>query len=127
MPHILELVDTSSDIKTSLQNFNTDALAHRDRVKTILASTRYWVHSDNSFGPAKFVGFREMDFDTYETALAAEMDGDDFDGHRTGVAIEEALGVEFVQRPEPDSTLEAWGVGDSKRLGISRGASGSGR
>jgi 5-methylcytosine-specific restriction enzyme A len=111
MPHTLELVNSASDIKTSLQTFNTDALAHRDRVKNILATIRYWVHSENSFGPAKFVGFRDMDFDTYETALSGEQSGDDFDGHRTRVAIEETLGVEFVRRPELDSMLEEWAAG----------------
>jgi hypothetical protein len=111
-PNVLELVQTAPQILESVEHFNAGAPANLARARRLLSGTTYWVYvpDTNTFGPGKFVGFQGMNFETYDAALKGKVDDDTvFDGHRTRVAIEAAVGGQFADRPELASKLEAWG------------------
>jgi hypothetical protein len=98
----LTFVDSHQDIQHSLHIFNQDAPEHADLAVDLLRRTLYWVYdpSTATFGPSKFVGFKNMNFAMYATARSGHRTGDRFDGHATRKAIEKVLGAY-----EPYSTL----------------------
>jgi hypothetical protein len=111
-PVVLGTVTDSGEIGSSLVSFNRQAGANRDRARTILRQTTYWVFHPSSgmFGPGKFVGYAGMDFDGYERANAGNSEGARFDGHVSKEAIEYALSAVFGPGPELHKPLLQWGT-----------------
>jgi len=89
----LETVRTSGEIRDNIRRFNRELTANVERVEVLVRQTTYWVvdTDEETFGPSKFVGFRSMTFDRYESALAGRSTGAQFDGGVTHRAIEAVL------------------------------------
>lgn len=111
-PVRLVKVGTVDELAENLARFQRGARRHRARTRRIFARTEYWVRDENSgaFGPGKFLGYRGMDFATYEQAHAGNYRGK-FNGGTARLNIQEALGGATFA---PDAVLEAecraWGV-----------------
>lgn len=104
---------TKKDILESLHNFNQEAKLsmNRERFKLIFrhGSGRYWVYdpSSNSFGPSKFVEFKNMHFETYDSALATTPDKA-FYGGVAWKKIAKILGKSFEPNEFLAERLEDW-------------------
>jgi Protein NO VEIN, C-terminal/EVE domain len=111
MPVELVFATTSDEVRRSLIRFNSEAKKFPARALSLLHQTTYWVYDDDSdsFGPAKFVGFDDMSFASYEEAVNGRHTGAPFDGFATRRAIESALGTLFSPDEKLRSKLKAWG------------------
>ncbi|HUU98866.1 MAG TPA: hypothetical protein VM487_24300 [Phycisphaerae bacterium] len=105
------LAKSITEIRGSVNVFNAEARANPDCVRSLLSLSRYWVYDpiQDMFAPAKFAGFASMDFQMYLGSRRDEVPGDKFDGHLTRIAVEEALGVAFVDDPSLRARLADWG------------------
>ena len=100
----LMLAGNEPDIYLSLVTFNREAKRYLSRSINLITTTSFWVYSPelHAFGPGKFVGFKDMDFELYENApVISKSSGVRFDGHITKVKIEEILERTF----KPDDIL----------------------
>jgi hypothetical protein len=111
-PVLLRTVTDAHEVGTSLANFNRQASVNPDRARSVLRQTTYWVFHPNTgmFGPGKFVGYADMDFEGYERANAGHSEGARFDGHVSKEAVEYALSAEFGPDPELHEPLRRWGT-----------------
>src|SRR5262249_1594943 len=111
-PVLLRTVTDAEEVGTSLANFNRQAGGNPDRARTVLRQTTYWgvPPSSGMFGPGKFVGYADMDFEGYERANAGNSKGAPFDGHVTKEAVEYALSAELRPDPELHELLRRWGT-----------------
>jgi hypothetical protein len=90
----LEHVDDRQDILRSLNTFNEEAGKHSDLARSLLVTTSYWVYdpAQKRFGPSKFVGFKDMDFERYAAARKGWSTRVRFHGRRVWKANERVLG-----------------------------------
>jgi putative restriction endonuclease len=104
-------VSTTNQITDNVTTFNQLAGSNAVRLRSLLAQTTYWVSliPTGIFGPSKFVGFRDMDFDKYEVASGGAFTGSGFNGAVTREAIEETLGSAYSPDSELSSRLLSWG------------------
>jgi len=81
----LEFVEAEDDVRESLWTFNEFASDYENRARRLVRDTEYWVHDPvrDLFGPAKFVGYKQMGFPFYEAAHNGIVEGAPFDGYRT--------------------------------------------
>lgn len=89
-------VATKEEIRNSLRTFNKDIRVRAenlDLARKLFVETTYWVYDpiSENWGPSKFVGFRNMTYETYLLARQNETVGDRFDGKATRVRIEHIL------------------------------------
>jgi 5-methylcytosine-specific restriction protein A len=107
----LHLVDSEEQLRRSVAAFNQHARDYLDRTQSILRQTSYWVWDPNTkmFGPSKFIGYRDMDFQLYEAAQQGSTTGSTFDGGNTHRAIQSLLG-EFYDDNDLAVMLKAWGA-----------------
>lgn len=106
----LQFVSTPEEARASLLRFNAGARNSRTRAENLLSTTSYWVFEPDGslFGPAKFVGFCDMDFDKYQQAKRSH--SPKFEGHRTMSALQGACGKKFVSDATMSQELTKWGV-----------------
>lgn len=110
----LRFVQTPEQIRESLNNFNRETPQFRDfALKLVQRLFRCWVYdpSSKTFGPNKFVGFRNMTFSKYQRAheiSAVKLDRGRFNGGRTHQAIRKALGADYKADRELWEALEKW-------------------
>lgn len=106
----LRLCSTAEEVAVSLDVFNRDAVRFAERARHCIRTTQYWVWdaSADTFGPGKFVGYRQMSFEAYERARAGEVGGARFDGHISQNALRRALAMEFAPSSWQASRLKAW-------------------
>jgi hypothetical protein len=110
----LRLVETTQEIRQSLNNFNREACEHYDyALRLVQVYIRLWVYDplSNTFGPNKFVGFKNMTIPKYQTAGELRDGGLDrrrFNGGRTHKAIRRVLGVDYKADRELWEVLEKW-------------------
>ena len=92
-PVALRTVSSVQEIRDNCRRFCQGSLSHHDRVRRISVTARYWVYDvdEDSFGPAKFVGFEGMTYAKYEKANQGPSTGDRFDEHVTQQAIGDLL------------------------------------
>ena len=109
----LHYVEKPEHVLKSLATFNTEAPAHHKEAKGLMRSTSYWVYCPDKhlFGPGKFVGFQDMNFARYKRALDRDYEGNNFHGHNSMLAIENALSRSFAGNPPLWSALKRWGEG----------------
>lgn len=112
-PVRLRHIETLEELSVVFDTFQRDGRKHRDRAKTILRATTYWVYDTNSgaFGPGKFLGYADIDFLQYELAGRGESEGTKFDGYRSRVAIEDVVGSAFKPDTELIQLCQDWGEG----------------
>lgn len=106
----LHFVDSADEIRESLQHFVAEANLHAELVRNLISHTTYWVYDPRakSFGPSKFVGFRDMDFSRYEMERSRGEAGTPFDGHRTRTRIEQVLAIPYAPNARFSTALRAW-------------------
>jgi Domain of unknown function (DUF3883) len=111
-PAVLRTVTSAQEVAASLAAFNRQAAAHPDRARSVLRQTTYWVShpASGTFGPGKFVGYADMDFQDYDQAHLANSVGARFDGHVSKAAIESALSAKFRQAPKLHESVDQWGT-----------------
>jgi len=104
-------VSRADQITDNVTTFNQFAASNPVRVRSLLAQTTYWVSllPTGIFGPSKFVGFRDMDFDQYEAANDGDFTGAGFNGAVTREAIAQTLGSSYAPDSELSSRLLSWG------------------
>jgi hypothetical protein len=112
-PVVLQTVADPQQVGASLLNFNRQAVANPDRARSILRQTTYWVYHPASgmFGPGKFVGYMDMDFQGYDQANLGNSAGAPFDGHVSKEAIEHAMSATFDPALGLHERLRRWGTG----------------
>jgi hypothetical protein len=105
----LEFVRSVEDIRTSIGNFVSNNAGNPDVTKGLIAGT-FWVYDPamESFGPSKFVGFRNMNFHHYEIARSGGSEGARFDGHATRMAIERVLSRSYLPDTKLAEALKFW-------------------
>jgi hypothetical protein len=110
----LRFVETAQEIRKSLNNFNREAYEHYDyALRLVQVYIRLWIYDplSNTFGPNKFVGFKNMTFPKYQTAgnlRDGRLDHGRFNGRRTHKAIRKALRVDYKADREHWEVLENW-------------------
>src|ERR1700683_914195 len=106
----LIFVESIDEIAQSLDNFAAGALSHPELARSLIGQTSFWVYDPaaKTFGPSKFVGFRDMDFAKYEVARQGGYIGDRFDGHLTRARIEQVLNAVYVSNPALVVALRRW-------------------
>jgi len=104
----LHLVENRTEVIRSLVNFNWTARSNVVRTTRLLTGTSYWVFEPTTgqFAPSKFAGFQEMTLDIYDHAN--QIKRPIFNGHRTRLAIEAAVGTEFSDTPKLRDSLIRW-------------------
>src|SRR5215831_13755645 len=107
---ILKLVSSAEQISTSLANFATGVEAHPEVARGLFTSTSFWVYdpASGTFGPSKFVGFRDMTFEQYEAAQKGDSQGDHFDSHDTRTRIGKVLGAIYSSDASLAEDLRRW-------------------
>jgi len=109
-PAGLMLVRDREGVREGVRRFNEEAGRHRERCRSVLRTTSYWVFDAGSaaFGPSKFVGFAGMTFELYERFASSEPTGSGFDGHRTREAIERAMTAPYAADESLSAALDQW-------------------
>lgn len=84
-----------------------------DDARKLIKQTSYWVYdsSTKQFAPSKFVGFKNMDFETYIKCKKGDRDkstGIPFNGKFTREAIEDIIG-RFGKNINLEHELKQWG------------------
>lgn len=92
-------VSSIAEIETNIVFFNREACENQERSHKILVATTYWLYDAKTtkFAPSKFVGYRGMDFETYNAALTAGVEGARFDGSTAREAIEACCQTTFIR------------------------------
>jgi hypothetical protein len=113
LEHELLLVATPQDVRVSLQTYNDQAPTFSNFVASSLSHTTYWVFDSKSgqFGPNKFVGYQDMNFEKYmlsQRMQGLRLDRGRFNGGRARIAIVRAVGRPYGARPELHWKLESW-------------------
>lgn len=106
----LQLVSDKEQIRQNISEFNTQARSNHGRALSILRQTTYWIYDEEEcvFGPNKFVGYQNMNFETYERALADN--NPQFDGNFAKRGIEATLLMgEFYGNGGLHEALLNWG------------------
>src|SRR5689334_9309077 len=111
MSRPLRHVSSIPEIRVSVATFNESARSYHGRGQSIVRQTKYWVFDMDAawFGPSKFVGFSNMTFARYESALRRELSGDRFHGNAARTAVESVAGLRFAADPSLADGLVAWG------------------
>jgi len=106
----LRVVRTSEEVRHNIAAFNASAKFHKERVRSILHQTTYWVYDAKAdqFGPSKFIGFPDMNFTVYEDGLRKKTKGARFDGNVTRIAIERVMGAAYRADTTLSNRLQMW-------------------
>jgi hypothetical protein len=111
----LVLVESIEDIRSSILTFNNEAPMYHERYKLFIrkAQQMNWVYDpvSNIFGPSKFVGYKNMNFEKYELALTenqTRITNVFFHGSTTKLAIENQLKQVFVSNEKLATRLKIW-------------------
>lgn len=120
----IALCQSSDEIAESLRAFNRDAFRFKERARELVRATQYWVWDaeTDSFGPGKFVGYQQMSFPVYQSALAGYSSGARFDGNVTQRAIRRAIGADFNPSTKLADRLRRWAdrvLGADASVGVS--------
>ena len=107
-PVILKYVGIRKDVQDSMDTFNRDAPHDPVLARKLLRGTKYWVYDPNAktFGPSKFVGFRDLKLSDYADAIKSH--GNKFDGNKTQKEIAKILGA-YTQNSRLSRKLIRWG------------------
>lgn len=98
---MLRYVNTKSEIRQSLHNFNKQAGDFKHFVRPIVRQTQYWVYDPTLqvFGPNKFVGFYDTTIPLYRQTLQNSYEDKDlfqqFHTVSARHAIEQILGASY--------------------------------
>jgi len=107
------VVEDRRDIEESFNTFITGVKDHRKLTRDLLSRCEHWVYDpvNDTFAPSKFVGFKEMDFPTYQEARDKDHTGErKFCAIKARDAIENILGSYNRDRdPELTDKFFAWG------------------
>jgi hypothetical protein len=106
----LDPVLSSSQISAVVSQFNNEAVENGERTRRLVTGTTYWVYDSNTenFGPSKFVGFADMNFEKYEVAISGNWTGAQFNGAFTRERIEKVLGKPYQQNDSLEEKLLDW-------------------
>lgn len=106
----LAFAHSISSIRRNLNTYNNQSQRHPLRALKIVRQTTYWVFDPGSglFGPSKFLGYREMDFDRYEKALTGTGGGARFNGALARTNIESILDTTFSPCSKTRDLLVSW-------------------
>jgi hypothetical protein len=121
----LELASEPHEVVWNIQTFCRGHQAHRDRAVRLSRDADYWVFSGavRLYAPAKFVGFRNMDFDHYEACVAGKCSGAKFNGNTARQRLERVLRMRFYEDQVLGSKLltqlEDW-FGSGEFEGVNR-------
>ncbi|MGH2548653.1 MAG: McrB family protein [Thermomicrobiales bacterium] len=98
------MVESKAQVAVRVKAFNEQASSHVDQAKALMRQTTYWVldRSTGCFGPSKFVGVLGTTLADYAGIAKA------VHGTQTRQAISEAVGVDYVARPQLHETLRRW-------------------
>jgi hypothetical protein len=107
----LRLVASPAEVRGATWQFNAGAKDWKELALDLARRTDYWVFDsgDEMFGPAKFVGFAHMEFESYQQARDGKLTGDRFDGHTTMNALSRVLGKNFEPNADMSRLLLLWG------------------
>jgi hypothetical protein len=107
----LELIDNFLDIQRSLDTFNMSFAENPELGRSLIRTTSFWVYDPISerFGPSKFVGFKNMTMEKYQSARDGYLGGNLFNGHITRKAIESILGA-YTENVHLSVELTNWAV-----------------
>jgi hypothetical protein len=107
----LRLVVSPAEVRRATWQFNAGAKDSKQLALDIVRRTDYWVYDreNEMFGPAKFVGFAHMEFESYQQARDGKLTGDSFDGHSTMNALSRVLGNNFKPNNDMNRLLLSWG------------------
>ena len=97
----LKTVEDVPEIRQSVTSFATGIPENQELAGSLFRQTTYWVYDPNTgcFGPGKFVGFSNMDYQIFQKARRGRTTGNSFSGGITREAIESALGTSFKETP----------------------------
>lgn len=120
----LQLVKEVDEIRQNIRRFCSGIEQNMSRAESLAKQTTFWTYDAERdlFGPAKFVGYRGMDFARYESATNGGSTGVAFDGHVTKKGIEQAVGP-FIASSELMDRLEDWisvQIGEDVVAGINK-------
>ena len=64
---IPDLVETIEEVEENIKRFNGDISSSEKFQKEILSTVQHWYYSEklDAFGPSKFIGYKNMDFEKY--------------------------------------------------------------
>jgi len=106
----LKYATNKNEILQSLHTFNRDGAANHDLAIEIVIRTSYWVYNPASktFGPNKFVAYRNMNFQDYDECLSGRLDGlYYFEGDSARRNVEKILGP-YHPDPSLEDKLVTW-------------------
>jgi HNH endonuclease len=108
---VLRLVGSAAQVRRATWQFNAHANDWKELARDLARRTDYWVYdrSNEMFGPAKFVGFANMEFEKYERARKGKLKGAHFDGHSTMNAVSKVLKKNFEPSANLKRLLLRWG------------------
>lgn len=77
MPEQIELVSNYKDVLTNVKQFNDDLQNRTNDVVEFLSMFKQWYYIEqiDSFGPSKYIGYKNMNIDTYLENHTECMDG----------------------------------------------------
>jgi predicted RNA-binding protein with PUA-like domain len=106
----LPLIETTEDLRRSVQTFNRNAVANPELTRTLLVHATYWIYDadEQVFGPAKFVGFKNMTAGDYQAIKEGKRSQSRFDGHVTRTRIEEVTGASHARNTKLAARLQQW-------------------
>jgi len=106
----LNIIENYQDIQNSFNIFKRDASKNDETTKGLLTSITYWVYDCNTktFGPSKFIGFKDMTFEKYRSAKADNCKGLRFNANNARDAIARILGP-YTKDSELSERFRQWG------------------
>ncbi|MBT2663260.1 hypothetical protein J7E35_19710 [Bacillus sp. ISL-45] len=92
-----DLVTSLAEVKSNIEQFNQDLKAQTDIVNQLTQFKHwYYIPSIDSFGPSKYIGYKDMDTERYDRGK-----------RKTGVDTERELKQWFIKLPkESQKSLE---------------------
>jgi len=106
----LTFAENLDDVRASIMTFCSAIKTDPSLCTSLAQTTSYWVvdQKSNEFGPAKFIGFKGMDPNTYQTARSGQFAGDRFNGYDTRKVIEKLCDVSFKPSHILEDRLKKW-------------------
>jgi hypothetical protein len=98
------------EIRNSLTTFNVQAKHNKKRGRSLARQTTYWIYDSRqkAFGPNKFVAYKNMTCECYESALKRPYYGARHNGKKARENIERVLGKKYVADPQLHGYLVRW-------------------
>jgi hypothetical protein len=100
------------DIRNSLNTFNKDAKQHKEHGRRLATQTTYWVYDSEreSFGPNKFVAYKNMTYACYDSVLKYGYTGARHNGTKAKETIERVLRRRYKPNRQLHARLISWAI-----------------